>query len=98
MNTSRKQLLGMRGPLVPRPVQTFLAMLLLCGWAFVPVAQAQFPPAGDDEFPSKGVFRVTLTEALGGDTVLVKASGPTCVVRSGPHAQGLPAGTLSGFF
>ncbi len=85
--------LGASAPILVRTVSLMLAVC--CMW-FVPAAQAQaFPAAGDDSFTSKGVFKITLTPALGGATFVIKVAGPTCVVRSDPHAQGLPASTLS---
>lgn len=74
-----------------------LAMLFGMGGAAPSVqAQTAFPGAGSDSFPSKMNFRVTLTPAfMAGASFQIKASGPTCVVRSGPHLQGAdPSGPL----
>ncbi len=47
-----------------------------------------FPSApGDDSFSSAGVFKVTLSPALGGSTMVIWVSGPTCVAHSAPHPQ-----------
>jgi hypothetical protein len=46
-------------------------------------------------FSSRGIFRITLSSALGGADLVVTATGPTCIALSGPHAQAAdPSGPL----
>ena len=70
-------------------------LAVCCGWV-APAARAQpFPAKGGDNFTSKGMFKVSLSPSFGGGTVLIKLDGPTCVLRSDPHAQGVdPSGAL----
>ena len=71
-----------------------LALLMFCWW-FVPSAQAQaFPARHDDNFYSRGVFKVTLSPdlgpPLGGRTFVVIVGGFTCVGVSDAHTQAQP--------
>ncbi len=98
METLRKTTGGYSGPSHGIPVLAgVVALVLCCGW-LVPAAQAQpFPPRGDDQFPSKGIFKVTLSPALGGAVFTINATDPnTVILRSSSHMDGGAVGDISG--
>ncbi len=79
------------------PIKNFFRIILMIlvifnGW-HVSVTQAQpFPPAGDDGFWSMGKFRINTNDGISN---VVDLEGPTCVLRSDPHDQGVdPSGEL----
>jgi len=95
MKLSEKNSDSTMGLFVPRRFRIVLLMVMVyCCWVATAVS-GPFPAAGDDSFPSKGLFKVTLSPALGGTTMVIGIEGPTCVARSGPHMQGAdPSGPL----
>lgn len=79
--------------LAVRRVLVNSSVLLALGWSLALEAQAQpFPGAGFDTFSSAGVFKLTLSPALGGGTFVVFLTGDTTALRSGAHLDlGAPA-------
>jgi hypothetical protein len=81
-----------------RLAASLLFASIFCGTSALADPPLPFPAAaGFDQFASRGVFKVTLSPALGGQTFVISVNDPaTIVFRSAPLVDGGAGGDTSG--